>query len=94
MTTELAQFLKKASDHCGSQECEVREDYSGSGMCGRTTVGVVVTSIPELLLSVVQFIKETVEFADHGEQYAENLPEISDMASLRTDNMGHSIILY
>lgn len=94
MTTELAQFLKKASDHCGSQDCEVREDYSGRGMCGKTTAGVVVASVTELLLNVVQYVKETVEFADHGEQYAENLPEVSDMASLRTDNMGRDTILY
>lgn len=83
MTKEHAEFFQKALDYCG-EECEIKEDYSGRGMFGKTTYGIVFAGPTILMESVLTYIKETeVEYED-----------IPDLASLRSDNMGMSIIWY
>ena len=94
MTTELAKFLKSASDHCGSQECEIHENYSGRGMYGKTTAGVVVRSVLDLFTDVIHFVKERAEFYPTGQEFGDTIPDLYHTSSLRTDNMGHDTILY
>lgn len=91
MTRELAEFLKRATEHCGTQEIDVRTDYSGRAMYGRTTFGIVVDNTNELMLNVIQYIREM-----DGEPnfHLSDLPEVSDMGQLRTDSMGRQTILY
>lgn len=99
MTKELANFLKQAADHCNSVEgIEICDDYIGRGM-NTPTYAVVVKSygdaLGELLLNVIQYIKETDKRLSF-EKY-ESLafvPDVADMGMLRTDNMGHDIVIY
>lgn len=97
MNIELANFLKKAAEHCGN-EADIREEYSGRGMYGRSTAAVVVNSLPELMLNVIQYTREIVENNQELEDVAVTLldaiPEVADLGRLRTDSMGHDTILY
>lgn len=86
MTQKVAEFFKNVTESCGNQEIDVRDSYSGRGMFGRTTYGVVVSSVPTLLADTVQFLKETL--ADNPQF------EIPDMEDFRTDNMANQTILY
>jgi len=92
MTKELADFLKKATEHCGQQEIDVREDYSGRGMMGRTTHAVVVDSVTELMMNCIQYIREGLEF--NSPAITDFIPDVSDMGMLRTDNMARQTVLY
>ena len=87
MNIELAQFLKRVCDDVGNQECDLREDYSGRGMMGRQTAGIVVESVPTLLADVLQYFSEHTHRGYSGMP----LPEISDF---RVDSMGRQTILY
>jgi two-component sensor histidine kinase len=90
MTKDLAQFLKDASKHNGvEEEVTIYENYSGRGMFGRETNGVVVANIPELLLNAIKYAKESVENGNMA-----IIPDVSGEGQLRTDNMGRSTILY
>lgn len=95
MTKEFATFLSDAAEHCGT-EISIRDDYSGRGMYGNTTYAVVVNNMSELLLNVVQYIKETLENMSQDELAAANfIPDVYDMGRLRTDNMGRdSVVVY
>jgi hypothetical protein len=97
MNIELAQFLKRVCEDIGNQECEIREDYSGRGMFGKQTAGIVVDSVPLLLTDVLQWVKESIS----SERYTNDSlmlvwggGEIPDISDLRVDNMGRSTILY
>ncbi len=84
MTKEQANFLENASNYCGNQDIEVREDYSGRGMMGKTTFGVVVSSQSMLFVDTIVYIKE-------NELKNDDIPDFNDF---RTDNMGRDVILY
>jgi trehalose-6-phosphate synthase len=101
MTKEFAQFLVKAAEHCGTvEDIQIRESYSGRGMYGQETCAVIVSSytggMGELLLNVVQYIKEKIE--DMSLRELENstdfIPDISDLKTLQTDSMGHGMVIY
>jgi hypothetical protein len=63
--------------------CAIRDDYSGRGMYGTTTTGIVCESIEE-------FIKACVAATlDEPENMEEFLYE-----DIRSDNMGLDIIFY
>ena len=84
MTKELAKFLVNASNHCGN-DARLYENYSGRGMYGHTTDGVVVENPSELILNVIQYIKEKQEENNQFE-----IPDVSDSGQLRTDSMGRN----
>jgi hypothetical protein len=96
MNIEHARFLKRVCDDVGNQECDLREDYSGRGMYGRTTAGIVVDSVPLLLADVLQWVKESI--GDTGDAHVKTMEwnggEIPDFSDFRVDNMGRSTILY
>ncbi len=85
MTIEQAKFLKECIEYSG-EDCEVRLKYSGRGMFGRETIGVVVEDESQLLNQVIQYIKENL-----SDIKAEDIPEFS---GFRRDNMGRKMILY
>ncbi len=95
MTKELASFLSDAASHCGT-ELDIRDDYSGRGMFDKTTYAVVVQNPCELMVNVIQYIKETLEDMSQDELAAANfIPDVSDMKYLRTDSMGRdSVVVY
>lgn len=98
MTKEAALFLKEASENAGN-ECDIRENYSGRGMYGRTTCGVVVASLATLLADVIQYVGENIHDIDEdGEGTAGHTEyvgkEIPDMSDLSVDNMAMDVIVY
>lgn len=66
-----------------SMSCEIRDDYSGRGMFGKTTTGIVCGSIEEFVKSCVAATLEEPESME--EIFTENI---------RSDNMGLDIIFY
>ena len=87
MELKHAQFLVAAADYNGN-EATLRKDYSGRGMMGKTTVGVVVDHALILFADVVTYIKEmSLENPDF-------LKEVPDFESFHTDNMGQGFIIY
>jgi hypothetical protein len=86
MTEEQAKFFEEALDHDGVTPVEIRDDYSGRGMYGKTTYAVVVDSACDLIPSLLRH-------AAHN--YVEVVAEgIFDDFELRQDDMGLGIVLY
>jgi hypothetical protein len=101
MNIELARLLKNICEDVGNQECEIREDYSGRGMYGKTTAGIVIDSVPLLVADILQWVSgnigkhQTVSEGDTNAGIDEWLGgEIPDVSDLRVDNMGNQTILY
>lgn len=101
MKIEMAKFLKEASENAGN-ECKIREEYSGRGMYGKTTVGIVVDSQEQLLADVIQYVKEQIGELTYqhdingGEATVLTWEggEIPDPDDFRVDNMGQRVIVY
>jgi len=93
MTKEMAEFLKEASENAGN-ECDIREDYSGRGMYGQTTHGVVVDSAAQLLADVIQLVRGNIYGDEDKGEMIWNGGEIPDAESFRTDNMANQTIIY
>lgn len=81
MKIEVANLL---AEYCGG---EVREAYSGRGMLGKYTAGVVVGDIGEMFQEFVRNAADIVTEADSREI---NLGDFR----LRWDGMGRQIIVY
>ena len=81
MTLEFAKLL---ADH--NSELDLREDYSGRGMCGNSTAGLVGS-----MNDFLQAVGEAIEFGDEDEIHM----IASELQSgVRTDSMGLSMIIY
>jgi hypothetical protein len=74
---ELAEVL---SSYC---EGEIREEYSGRGMCGQTTAGFVVPDIGK-------FISDFLSSASAIGEDAEGIK----IGHIRMDSMGQETIIY
>ena len=83
MTKEHAEFLVNALEYDG-QEGELYEDYSGRGMMGKTTYGVVFSHESILFTAVMTYLKENPSLVS----------SIPDFEKIKTDNMGREIIWY
>jgi len=83
MTKEHAQFFKSALEYDG-EECDLREDYSGRGMMGKQTCGIVFSGPTILMASVLTYIKENE--IPHS--------QIPDLEIIKVDNMGMDVIWY
>jgi len=81
MSLEAAEAIVERMDDNGAERAEVREDYSGRGMYGRTVVAVVAESISE-------FYDAALDLVEDGEIKA------SDVKGLGTDGMGRGIVIY
>jgi len=93
MTKELAEFLVRATEHCGTQEIDHRTAYSGRGMYGQTTHAVVVNDTNGLLVDLIQYVREEIEDAVPTEELLESIPDVSSV-HLRMDNMGRDVVIY
>lgn len=94
MTKEFAQFLVEVTEHCGNQEIDLREGYSGRGMYGRETCSVVVNSPLQLITDMTEYIRTNLGDDDNG-----NFPwlggEVPEPEVLRMDSMGRdSVVIY
>ena len=63
----------------------VYENYSGRGMYGETTTGIVVPSLVELTRYTIMYSRELYE--NFGDQY-------NDLPDLSMDSLGRSYIVY
>lgn len=68
----------------GEIYCEVYEGYSGRGMYGEKTTGIVCNSLQDLLAATWKNIHELAEA---------NINMI-DIVDIEIDNMGQGIIVY
>ena len=97
MTQEQARFFENATDYCGNQEIDVRDNYSGRCMYGRTTYAIVVSSLTTLLRDVIQYMKENADvteiLVDKGDT-VRLMDTVPDMDDFRTDNMARDIVIY
>ena len=84
MERKLAEAIIEAMDNSWD-EAELYEEYSGRGMYGKTTCGVVAEGIGSVLAMVISNADLFVD--DDGE------PKF-DAGSFRTDSMGRQIIIY
>ena len=88
MQKELAQLLVEIMEDAG-EEASIYENYSGRGMYGRTTTGLVVDNLALLLTNV---IANAERLSDYDNEWLEaKFPNIN---SLRYDSLGNQIILY
>jgi hypothetical protein len=87
MTQHQADFLKECAEFSGN-DAEVR-NYSGRGMMGRETVGIVIDHPVQLLNDVLQYVADNME---NGKYVGLSIP--NDFDSFRIDNMANQTILY
>lgn len=81
---------ERLADHL--PDVEIYEDYSGRGMYGKTTTGIVVPS----LLGVMHALGQSVEYLTKDKDFNELELLAKAMQDMRsTDNMGRDrIIIY
>lgn len=89
MKKELAERLVQVMSDCG-EEAELYERYSGRGMFGETTTGVVVESIATLLARVIECAHE---FVDHDDEIHDSL-YAGDHMNFKLDTLGRDMIIY
>lgn len=86
MQHELAKLLAEVGEELG-EEVRVYENYSGRGMLGSSTTGLVIPSTG--MLAVLMY---------HGSRrIAEGIADGSlepDLNPFRTDNLGYDAIIY
>lgn len=98
MTKELAELLVEAAQNNGS-EAKIRESYSGRGMYGQETFGVVVDSEASLIVDLLQYIRDNI--ADNedaeGNEFktwkGKDIPGL-EISCFRVDNLGGRVIIY
>lgn len=95
MTKETADYLVMVSEHCGNQEADLREDYSGRCMYGQETCAIVVDSQTQLIADLIQFMADNVCDTNEGEENQGWCGgPIPDISSLRIDSMGRDVVIY
>ena len=100
MNIDTAKFINGAFVHAGNEGCDIREEYSGRGMYGKSVPALVVDNPGDVLPICLGYVKDRLEdIAESGDiaalkRYVEALPDFTEMASLRMDNMGNRTVLY
>lgn len=84
MTKEQAEFIKIAGDFC-EMEFDLRDTYSGRGMFGKQTFGIVAESLLHILSAVVGYLKGSPNVE------RDSIPQLDDLV---VDSMGRNIIVY
>ena len=87
VTEEFLEFLADAVESRHDEQSQIRLDYSGHGMYGRTCLGLVVD---EPYLWVADMVEAAI-----GEESPDLLDELLIFVrGLKQDSMGHSLIVY
>lgn len=89
MDIKFAKWIKNAIENAG-EECDLREEYSGRGMMGRQTAGVVVSSLPLIIPILIN------EAYNMGKEYynTKHYDFLTEFPNLKQDSMGKDVILY
>jgi hypothetical protein len=99
MTKEMAEFFQEVSENAGN-ECDIRDDYSGRGMYGKTTYAVVIDSQVQLLTDILQYFADSLSDVmedDDGTTagyVCYNGKEIPNPMNFSVDNMGLRVVIY
>lgn len=92
MKQKLAEFIVEAGSQQGI-ECRLYEDYSGRGMYGDKTTGVVVGNVADLLEAVIIHTAECAQ--DNDKEFDDFIFEIEDSSGrLHTDSLAYEVIIY
>jgi hypothetical protein len=93
MKIEVAKALANAAAEIGV-DMDIREGYSGRGMYGKTTVGVICEDWP-ILLQCAALAGARVQEAEHEDEDSTlTLDEFVDGLIISHDSMGHRLIAY
>ena len=86
LAEKLAEIYEGYTGDYEDRDERLSEDYSGRGMFGKETVGLIVGDISTLLEAVLYAVKDGALTED----------DMSDMdtSGFRTDSMGFSTIIY
>ncbi len=88
MNISQAKFIAQIIEDAG-ESAEIREDYSGRGMFGKTTVGITFDARDVLIMQIL--INKILQLSSDG-PYLGKLPE--ELDNLRIDSMGQGFIIY
>lgn len=90
MELATANKLEELIDNMG-KEARVREEYSGRGMYGKTTSGIVVEDPMIIAQAMANFAMEAdgLELDDEDHQFLNDITR-----GFRTDSMGYDTIVY
>ena len=69
---------------------EIHEDYSGRGMYGKETTGIVFDDDKEFYKAIAGVMEDTIQ----DQNFTECELIVEALKSIRTDNMGTGIIFY
>lgn len=89
LTVDLAVAI--VDELCYRYDAEVREDYSGRGMYGKTCVGIV-TDAPhkDIIIATIRVFAQD----NDGLDIMDILDKVEDVIPSRVDSMGLSTIYY
>lgn len=94
MLLETAKLIVVAAEDIG-YEIQLRESYSGRGMYGKTTSGIVCDNLGDFVGAVAQAAANLADAETHVESEGMSTDDfISDVSAISTDSMGRSIIIY
>lgn len=102
MNLELAQFIIQACENADTffQDEEsmptIQENYSGRGMFGKQTAGIICTHIMPVMAAVTCEIVERLGYSNDTDDEAVDLHEmLEDIRHFQMDSMGRdSIVIY
>ena len=97
MRIEIARAIADAAAEIGV-EIELRANYSGRGMMGRTTAALTYNGLSDLLGAVAtasaNVTSGLVGHSDRVPDITNGYDFVEGLAGLRTDNMGRDTIVY
>lgn len=97
MKKELAEFIVDLFEEYTDFEVSLNEEYSGRGMFGETTSGIVVDESPD---KAVQILLAEILYKHYKDGINENEELLKDLLNLviatrySQDSMGHDYIFY
>lgn len=89
MKAEVAKQLVDAAESAGVR-CEIYTDYSGRGMYGEKTTGIVV---PSMVVYAAICAEMGYRFAERDDT-AGAMAAFRELKSVQSDNMGRDVIVY
>lgn len=96
MKLEIAKAIVEAGEACGF-EMSVYEDYSGRGMYGEKTTGVMYQDTNDLIVATATVVQDKAQDIAQDDEGEDGDPEafLLEVRRFRYDNMGRTeMIVY
>lgn len=93
MKLEVAKAIEKAGQDLGF-EMSVYENYSGRGMYGSATTGIVYDNLSDLLQATAQAMADILDESEGSNESLDDESFIVELGQIRQDQMGRSGIVY